>query len=274
MVDVVGNDSATSGDFGAHEFDVAVLAQGDVLHFLSDDALARIVHLGDVLARFGAQGFAPGALPCERGLTATDSGTSVVFKFAAATSVGFGIATFSNPAAAQSIQADGGLTFRAHGAVDAERLILGSVGGVVQFDLGHGDSHVTVSDLDGVVLWMIFCAHESVLSSFAGANQTGSTVGAVLPLSRWSDLLTVLAPVFRYPFSVGMQSTYLHVGIRVGGDGEPAMNHHERVQSALSGAFSFVQGGVLDHQFLIGSHLQVSISGPPVWWPRKVVGSL
>src|SRR5260370_31384269 len=45
MMDVGGNNSAAAGDFAAHEFGVELLALGDILHFLGDDALTGKVHL-------------------------------------------------------------------------------------------------------------------------------------------------------------------------------------------------------------------------------------
>ena len=45
MVDVGGNDHPSARDFGADQFGGQVLALGDVLHLVGDDALARIVHL-------------------------------------------------------------------------------------------------------------------------------------------------------------------------------------------------------------------------------------
>ena len=75
MVDVGGDDGAAARDLVTDEFRrdlvgdrrakagavarkgraAQILAGGDELHFLGDDALARIVKLGDVAARLGAQ---------------------------------------------------------------------------------------------------------------------------------------------------------------------------------------------------------------------------
>ncbi len=48
MVDVGGNDHAAAGDFIAYEFWCDLFTVGYVAHFFCDDALAGVVHLGEV----------------------------------------------------------------------------------------------------------------------------------------------------------------------------------------------------------------------------------
>ena len=48
MVDVGGDDHPAAGDFVADQLGREVLAVGDVVHLLGDDALAGVVHLGEV----------------------------------------------------------------------------------------------------------------------------------------------------------------------------------------------------------------------------------
>src|SRR5580700_1102323 len=53
VIDVGGDDSATARYFVTHQFGREFFAFGDVLHFLSDDALARVVHLRDIVIALG-----------------------------------------------------------------------------------------------------------------------------------------------------------------------------------------------------------------------------
>ena len=48
MVDVGGDDHAAAGDFVADQLGRELFLVGDEVHFFGDDALARVVHLGEV----------------------------------------------------------------------------------------------------------------------------------------------------------------------------------------------------------------------------------
>ena len=48
MVDVGGDDHASAGDFVADQLGRELFFVGDEGHFFGDDALARVVHLGEV----------------------------------------------------------------------------------------------------------------------------------------------------------------------------------------------------------------------------------
>ena len=51
MVDVGGDDHASAGNFVAHELGRELFFVGDVAHFFSDYALARVVHLRKIAGR-------------------------------------------------------------------------------------------------------------------------------------------------------------------------------------------------------------------------------
>ena len=48
MIDVGGNNHAAAGDFVAHQFGRELFVVRDVAHFLGDQALTGIVHLGKI----------------------------------------------------------------------------------------------------------------------------------------------------------------------------------------------------------------------------------
>ena len=92
MVDVGGNDRPAARDFGAHEFRrdlvrdrraeaVAIARQGaapqvfarrDIFHFLGNNTLTRVMDLGDVAARLGAQQLDAAAVELRHGQLFTD----------------------------------------------------------------------------------------------------------------------------------------------------------------------------------------------------------
>ena len=53
MIDVGGNNHAAAGDFVAHQFGRELFAVRDVAHFLGDQALTGIMHLGKIAVSVG-----------------------------------------------------------------------------------------------------------------------------------------------------------------------------------------------------------------------------
>ena len=182
VVDVVGDDGAPAGDLGADELWIAVLAQGDEFHFLGDNALAGVVHLGDAFDPPTWRGLC--ALPfLGRGTTLLGR-LAVVSEIACAALVFFGVVTLFDPCLSQGRKPLRGIAFRAAGAVDAERLV-GAGGGVVELDFGFRDLETLLTDrrvgVLGVDFLLMGSRHGPDLSSFAGANQTGSNGAAAAP---------------------------------------------------------------------------------------------
>ena len=150
MVDVVGDDRAAAGDFVADELrgDVVgdaraeilavadegflglrateIFADRDIFHFGGDDAAARVMHLADVVAGFGAQGALDDMRELRNAGGAIRAGQAVILGAEFARVVRFDIAACEDPVAAQrreaglDVDARLGIGVRAAGVVDAQ----------------------------------------------------------------------------------------------------------------------------------------------------------
>ncbi len=127
VVDVGGDDGAAGGDLRAHEFGrdllghrlaevlagmllehhlgkavaLLVLADGDVFHLRRDDALARIVHLRDVLAGLG---LARRVLEVEAHIGQCRVVQALLAVFGSQARQRFGVVALGDPSSAQFIQ--------------------------------------------------------------------------------------------------------------------------------------------------------------------------
>ena len=175
VVDVGGDDGAAGGDFGAdelrgydlgevgaevHRFGAAhqgsaeellaahIFADGDVLHFRRDDALAGVMELGDVAAGFGPAGAAEVAET-----VGVEGGVGQPFPpvFGGEVLELLGVVTFRNPAFPEGrqplthVDGDVGVGVGAGGVIDIDRGVVFHAGagvGVVQGYFPHWHAEV------------------------------------------------------------------------------------------------------------------------------------